>query len=309
MMIPSIASIALLTWIERYNIRYDSLTDITPRKNTARDTVWSILSAMISLFVISIFAAIIVVPFVQSWPYELTPSFDHFAEVFADDELVQTYRNSIFVAFMTALFGTLIVYGAGLVASRSTLSPGLRRSLDSAALVINTIPGMVLGIAYMLAFSGTSLQNTFTLIIVCTIIHYFSTPFLMMKGSLEKMDSSWETTGRLMGDNWIKTVLRIITPNAASTLAEIFRYYFVNAMVTVSAVIFIVGSDTMVLTTKIKELEHYQQFDDIFVLSILILVTNLVVTAAIKLFTARRAAPRRSRVKPLRIKSMRKATA
>ena len=56
-------------------------------------------------------------------------------------------------------------------------------------------------------------------------------------------------------------------------------------MVTVSAVIFIVGADTMVLTTKIKELEHFEEFDDIFVLSLLILITNLAVTGIIKLLT------------------------
>ena len=79
----------------------------------------------------------------------------------------------------------------------------------------------------------------------------------MMKGGLEKLNASWETTARLMGDSWLKTVVRIITPNAFSTLVEVFSYYFVNAMVTVSAVIFIAGARTMVITAKIKELQHF----------------------------------------------------
>ena len=79
----------------------------------------------------------------------------------------------------------------------------------------------------------------------------------MMKGGLEKLNASWETTARLMGDSWLKTVVRIITPNAFSTLVEVFSYYFVNAMVTVSAVIFIAGARTMVITARIKELQHF----------------------------------------------------
>ena len=59
----------------------------------------------------------------------------------------------------------------------------------------------------------------------------------MMKGGLEKLNASWETTARLMGD-----------------------YYFVNAMVTVSAVIFIAGARTMVITAKIKELQHFADY-------------------------------------------------
>ena len=35
----------------------------------------------------------------------------------------------------------------------------------------------------------------------------------------------------------------------------------------------------MVLTTKIKELQYYNKFNEVFVLSLLILVTNLVAKA------------------------------
>lgn len=79
----------------------------------------------------------------------------------------------------------------------------------------------------------------------------------------------------LMGDTWLKTVVRVVTPNAMGTILEVFSYYFVNAMVTVSAVIFIAGARTMVITTKIKELQYYTKYNEIFVLSLLILATNL----------------------------------
>lgn len=46
----------------------------------------------------------------------------------------------------------------------------------------------------------------------------------------------------LMGDSWPKTILRVVTPNAASSLIEVFSYYFINAMVTISALIFLAGA-------------------------------------------------------------------
>ena len=101
----------------------------------------------------------------------------------------------------------------------------------------------------------------------------------MMKGSLEKLNASWENTAKLMGDSWLKTVVRIITPNAASTLAEVFSYYFINSMVTISALIFIAGARTMVLTTMIKQLQYVNRFNEVFVLSLLILATNLAAKA------------------------------
>lgn len=86
----------------------------------------------------------------------------------------------------------------------------------------------------------------------------------------------------LMGDNWLKTIARVVTPNALSTLLEVFSYYFVNAMVTVSAVIFIAGARTMVITTKIQELQYFNEFNEIFVLSLLILFTNLIARAVFR---------------------------
>lgn len=89
-----------------------------------------------------------------------------------------------------------------------------------------------------------------------------------MKSSLSKMNGSWETTAMLMGDNWVKTIIRVVTPNAVSSLLEVFSYYFVNAMVTVSAVIFLAGAKTMLVTTKIKELQYFNKYNEIFVLSL-----------------------------------------
>nr|MCR5401784.1 hypothetical protein [Treponema sp.] len=65
-------------------------------------------------------------------------------------------------------------------------------------------------------------------------------------------------------------------PNVKATLLEVFVYFFINGMVTVSAVVFLAGARTMVITTKIQELQHFAQFNQIFILSLLILITNLI---------------------------------
>lgn len=275
MLLPSVISIGVLSYLERYNIRYNKVSEIEMKKSTVRDVAFAVLSGCILLCVVAIFAVVVIVPFIKEWPYRMTFTTEHFAAVFSDQALVKVVENSILTAVLTAVLGSLVVYGAALVTARSTISGKCKRIVESISLVTNTIPGMVLGIAFLLTFTGTSLQNTIAIIIFCNIIHFFSTPYLMMKSSLGKMNASWETTARLMGDNWLKTIIRVVTPNAVSTLLEVFSYYFVNAMVTVSAIIFITGARTMVMTAKIKELQHYAKFNEIFVLSLLILVLNL----------------------------------
>lgn len=276
MLVPSIVSITVLTILERYNVRYNKISQVELKKSPARDWILGIASGGILVSVLSVFVVIFMVPFVDEWPYRMSFTTEHLAEVFSDYTLSSVYTNSLLVALVTALIGTLMSYGAALVTARSTVNAKLKGVIESIALITNTIPGMVIGLAYLFCFSGTALQNTFAILIICNMVHFFSTPYLMMKNSLSKMNASWETTAMLMGDNWAKTIVRVVTPNAMATLIEVFSYYFVNAMVTVSAVIFLAGTRTMVITTKIKELQYFNKYNEIFILSLLILFTNVV---------------------------------
>lgn len=297
MLLPSVLSIMLLRYLEKWNVRYQKISVIEIKKNPVRDCVCMGMSAVILTAVLSVFLVIFLVPFVEEWPYRIQFSTKHLLEVWKDPALTAVYKNSLFTAFMTASCGLILSYAAALAAGRSDLKKRSKAVIEGIALVGNTIPGMVIGIAYMETFSGTSLQNTFALMIVCNMVHFFSTPYLMIKGALEKLNDSWETTALLMGDHWFKTLFRIVTPNMKATLLEVFSYYFVNSMVTVSAVIFIAGARTMVITTKIKELQYYTKFNEVFVLSILILVSNLAVKGLVGFLNSKKAAEAASKLK------------
>lgn len=288
MLIPSVISITLLRYLEKYNVRYNKISNIEMQKNTGRDVLCGGASTLICLGILSIFLVIFIIPFIREWPYEIGFTLDNIKNVMQDSELLDVYGNSLYTAFFTALFGTFVAYGAALVTERSGISSKLKSVIEGIALVTNTIPGMVLGLAFLFVFSGTKVQGTFIIIVLCNVIHFFATPYLMMKESLAKMNASWETTAMLMGDNWFKTIVRIVTPNAISTIIEVFSYYFINAMVTISAVIFIAGARTMVITTKIKQLQYYNKYNEIFVLSLLLLFTNLISKSVFKYLANRK---------------------
>lgn len=288
MLCPSVISIVILHILEKYNVRYSKVSEIECKKSRLRDGICLIGSGIIILSVLSVFAVIFVIPFVEDWPYYTGFTLKHIQEVFADSSLIQVLENSVLVSVLTALLGTMAAYGCALITARSTMSKKVKSLIEGIAMVTNTIPGMVLGLAFLFVFSGTPLQGTIVILIVCNVVHYFSTPYLMMKNSLEKMNASWETTAMLMGDKWINTIIRVVTPNAITSILEVFSYYFINAMVTISAVIFIAGAHTMVITTKIKELQYYNKFNEIFVLSLLILLINVVSKAVFQYLADRK---------------------
>lgn len=272
---PSIVSIILLNYLQKFNVRYNKIALTDNQKNLARDIVWTFVSVLICVVILCSFAVVFVVPFVSEWPYNSTFTLKHFISVFHEKSLLRVLKNSLVMSFFTALFGTILVYISALVSSRNKGLIHGTKIIEAIAQISNTIPGMVLGISFLLAFKKTCLHNTLILLVCCNLIHFFATPYLMMKSSLDKMNISWETTARILGDNWIKTVLRIITPNVIRTHLEIFCYLFINGMVTVSAVVFLAGAKTMVITTKIQELQHFSKYNEIFILSLLILVVNL----------------------------------
>lgn len=277
MLLPSILSIIIMQYLQRYQIRYQQVSETILKRNRLRDSLLGTLSSGICFALISVFAVIFILPFIRQWPYQISFSMEHIYAVFKDPQLLHVLKNTLLMAFGSAVLGTLFTYAAALISERSHIGKYKCKSLDALSLITNTIPGMVIGIAYLFIFSGTPLQNTMPLLIVCNVIHFFSTPYLMLKESLGKMNASFETTAKLMGDSCLQTIVRIITPNARYSLIEVFSYYFINSAVTVSATIFIAGAHTMVITTKIKELQYLAKFNEVFVLSFMLFAVNLTV--------------------------------
>ncbi len=277
MLLPSILSIIIMQYLQRYQIRYQQVSETILKRNRLRDSLLGTLSSGICFALISVFAVIFILPFIRQWPYQISFSMEHIYAVFKDPQLLHVLKNTLLMAFGSAVLGTLFTYAAALISERSHIGKYKCKSLDALSLITNTIPGMVIGIAYLFIFSGTPLQNTMPLLIVCNVIHFFSTPYLMLKESLGKMNASFETTAKLMGDSCLQTIVRIITPNARYSLIEVFSYYFINSAVTVSAIIFIAGAHTMVITTKIKELQYLAKFNEVFVLSFMLFAVNLTV--------------------------------
>mgnify|MGYP000320292786 FL=1 len=76
-----------------------------------RDVLCVIGSAVVLLCVFAIFAVIFIMPFIQEWPYRAVFTLGHFQDVLRDNTLTAVYKNSLFVAFLTAIFGTILAYG------------------------------------------------------------------------------------------------------------------------------------------------------------------------------------------------------
>ncbi len=287
MLIPAIFGVLFLNYLEKFNFHYDTFTVTELPKNKWRDICFAVLSIITVAGIVSIFLVMFITPFTADFPYDMSFTTKFFQKALFSRAIVDVYENSIFVAIISALLGTLISYSAAIINVRAILGKRLKIGIDVFSMITNTVPGMVLGLAYLLLFNGSDLKGTFSIIMICNVVHFFTTPYLMAKNSLAKLNPAWETTGELMGDTWLKTIVRVIIPNSIHTIVEMFGYYFINAMVTISAIIFLVTARTSVVTSKLKELQHFANFNEIFVLSILIFVTNISIKICCELVNKR----------------------
>lgn len=276
MLLPAVFGVLFLNYLEKFNFHYDNVGETELLNNKWRDFCFATLAMVIIIGILAIFVVMFITPFVQDFPYDLSFTTTFVKNTFSSSTLLDVYEHSVVVALLSAVLGTVLAYSAAVINVRTPLNKKLKISMDTFGMIANTVPGMVLGLSYLLLFNSSDLKGTFLILILCNMVHFFTTPYLMAKNSLSKMNPAWETTGELMGDTWLKTIMRVIIPNSTGTIVEMFGYYFINGMVTISGIIFLVTARTSVVTSKIKELQHFASFNEIFVLSILIFFTNVI---------------------------------
>ncbi|MCL2676568.1 MAG: ABC transporter permease subunit [Streptococcaceae bacterium] len=276
MLLPTIVTTIIMVILQKYNTKQQIKSSLVVTSGRITKMVYSTISATLLLSIVLIFIPIFIVPFVSVYPYNMSFTFQHFSDVFSDFTVTDVIQTSLILSLLTAFFGTLLALTSAYLASRSSIANQVSKVMNFISNVTNAVPGMVLGIALMIAVSGTGFQYTLTILIMANCVHLFATPFSMANGAFHKLSANLEKTSELMGDNFIKTIFRVVLPNIRQTIFEMMNYLFVNSMVTISAIIFLVGVNTSTITTKMKELQNFNRYDQVFVLALVLFSINFV---------------------------------
>ncbi|MEK6530665.1 MAG: putative 2-aminoethylphosphonate ABC transporter permease subunit, partial [candidate division NC10 bacterium] len=261
---------------------------LEPRKNPLAE--WSLLvyCFLIAASIAGIYLVILVVSLVERWPYRLSPSLKHYSfdavgvwTRLVDGVYVYTpLLNSIYVSTLTAVVGTAIAFiGAYLVEKCRTRASV---PLYMLSLLPVSIPGMVLGLAYIFTFnvSGSILNllyGTLAILVISNLIHYFTVPFLTATTSLKQMDAEFENVGASMGVPFYKTFWRVTVPIALPSIIAISMYLFLNAMVTLSAVVFLVAPGTELAAVAVLLMDDAGDTAQAAAMSVLIIAVGLMV--------------------------------
>lgn len=253
---------------------------VIPQKKRVPDLLAEIFCGGLALCVIAPIVAFCIMAFQTKYPIDPTFTLQHVMKTLnrgADVYLL----NSVLYSSLCAAFGTFFAFFCAYMTAR--MGGRFSKCLHLAAITSMAIPGIVLGLSYVIFFHNTPIYGTIFIVVLVNSVHFFSSPYLMIYNTLEKLNPNLEAVGLCIGVKRIFIIRDAIFPKVRATLCEMFTYFFVNSMMTISAVSFLVPPAPKPVSLMINQFESQRLLESAAFVSLLILGVNILVKTAFSL--------------------------
>ena len=184
---------------------------------------------------------------------------------------------SIFTAFVGMIVSFTIAYCTARLKTKTS------KFLHIISMISLAIPGLVLGLSYVITFKSSFIYGTLIVLILANLVHFFASPYLMMYNALGKVNENLESTGQVLGIPRYRIIFDVIIPQCKYTLLEIFSYFFVNSMMTISAVSFLATRNNKPFSLMINQFEAFNMMECAAVVALIILLVNVTMKLSIYL--------------------------
>jgi iron(III) transport system permease protein len=144
------------------------------------------------------------------------------------------------------------------------------------------VPGMVLGLGYIFFFVREenplhAIYGTMAILVINTVVHYYTSSHLTAATALKQLDPEFESVSASLRVPFWRTLFRVTVPVCLPTALEVSRYLFVNAMTTVSAVVFLYSPKTMLASVAIVNLDEAGDIGAAAAMATLVVATSATV--------------------------------
>jgi iron(III) transport system permease protein len=272
--------------------------------NRWRDALLGILCLLMLAFVLALFGTGIYASLIRLWPYQMELTLRHFNFDAVDGGGWQAFLNSLQLSLLTATGGTLLVTVSAYLSLKKFAQHWLSRCLEQLAWLPMAIPGMVLGLGYIFCFNQPAnplnfLYGSMSLMVMATIMHFYTTAYLTLSTQLRKLDKEFEAAGISMGRSWLTLCWRVTLPLCLPALIDVFRYFFVSAMTTVSCVIFLYTPDTVLASVSVLNMDDAGDTAAAAAMATLIVFTSFFINLILHMLTSALEARHQRWQKPL----------
>lgn len=241
-------------------------------KSPVRDVLCGCFFVVLVLFLVSPLVVFALIAFVVKYPINMAFTLANIgrAMVFG----IGSYLlNSLVISAAVSVIGAFLTWFAAYISARV---PGkFGHALHLVCITTMAIPGVVLGLAYMLFFKGSVLYGTIGILILVNLVHFFASPYLMAYNALNKLNANLEAVGQTLGIPRFRLIKEVFLPQTKSTFMEMTSYFFVNCMVTISAVSFLSNVAHMPLALLISDFDTQMLVECAALVALVIFVTNV----------------------------------
>ena len=282
LLIPAVVAFTVDRLVQRRQVALLSARAVPyePKPSRRFDLSMLTICILISIFILGLLAMCQFAALVKFWPYDLSLSLKNYNFNVVDGGGWESYLNSIRMALLVAMIGTTVVFvGAYLVEKARGFAAG-RTALQFLAMMPMAIPGMVLGLAYVFFFNNPAnplhaIYGTMTILVICTITHFYTVAHLTATTALKQMDPEFEAVSASLKQPVTKMFRTVTVPVCLPAILDIGIYLFVNAMTTVSAVVFLYSPDTTLASVAVLNMDDAGDIAPAAAMGMMIFYTNV----------------------------------
>ena len=283
LLLPAILTFITDRWLQRRQsaLLTSKAVPWTPPVRNVVDKVFFALMLAVCVVILGVIAMAVYASLVTFWPYNQTLSFKNYNFDLMDGGGWDSYWNSIQLATYTALIGTGFIFFQSYLVAKLAGFKLLKWFFHLFAILPLAVPGLVLGLAYIFFFNAPNnplngIYGTMTILVVCTISHFYTVCHLTATTALKQIDSEFESVSASLKVPQIVTFWRVSLPVCMPAVLDIASYLFVNAMTTVSAVVFLYSYNTSLASVAVLNMDDAGDIAPAAAMAVMIMLTCMV---------------------------------
>jgi iron(III) transport system permease protein len=256
LLVPSLMAFILNYYISRktFSMISGAAKPVIPPSRPLKKAIFTIYCILVSFSIILIFVTVVAGSFVKIWPYDWSLTLQHYK--FPSIAGYSALWTSVWVSLVVGIAGAFITLVAGYV--METRKPFFKQTIYLLSVMPAAIPGLVMGLGYILAFNKPYyfFYGTPWIIVINIVICNFTLGILSSISNLRNIDPSIEEASISLGGDTLRTFFRIIFPLSRVAFFQNFVYFFMRSMTTISAVIFLVSATVHLAAIEIIMLDN-----------------------------------------------------
>jgi iron(III) transport system permease protein len=256
-----LAPALLSVWLGRLAKRRQDSGDaspgraLIPARHPLRDVVLGSIVAIALVPVVAVVGTVAYVSLVKLWPYDRTLTFANYTGM---PDGYGPVATSLGVSLLAAVVGVVLIFA--LSAGLRRAPPHIARPLQVLASLPAAVPGMVLGLGYVLTFNHGALSGWFygsaAIVAACSLYHYHAQAFLTMQTGMRQVPDALEDAVASFGGDTRHVLRDAVLPFAMPAAISAFFYLFMRSLVTLSGVIFLVTPGLGLASVAVMRLDE-----------------------------------------------------